>query len=224
MFGDLKPRMRILALCLLSTVALFAESRIRIVHASPDAPKVDILVLGQVAVEALPYGEYTDYIPLPVPSGTYPVQVNVSGTSTVVASLNVTIQDNMSYTAVALGFAGPGKEPGFRVVVLPDTRGDEPPAGFAYVRAIHAAPSVPAVDVYALPYAYITARASDPAISNLAFGVATGYNRVPAGTYFMRLTPAGSKTIAADAGRVPLPSTGVRTVIALDTGFLVLQD
>lgn len=215
--------MKLLALCLLSTLAVFADARVRVVHASPDAPKVDILVLGQVAIEALPYGEYTDYIPLPVPSGTYPVQINVSGTSTMVTTLNVTIENNRSYTVVALGFAAAGKSPGFRVIVLPDDR-DAPPAGAAYVRAIHAAPSVPAVDIYALPYAYITARASDPAIKALPFGAATGYERVPAGQYFVRLTPAGQKTIAADAGRLMLDSRAVKTVIALDTGFLVLQD
>ena len=218
----MKTTLRALFTCLLLTGALSAASRVRIVHASPDAPKVDILVLGQIAIEALPYGEYTDYVDLP--AGTYPVSINVSGTSTQIAALPLTLADNTSYTVLAIGYAGPNKNPGFRVIAVPDTRRDEPPANFAYIRFIHAAPSVPAVSVYALPVAFLTARGSDPIVPMLPFGVATGYERVPAGTYFGRLTAAGSKTIAADTGRLTLPSMGVRTVIALDTGFLVLPD
>ncbi|MDZ4798586.1 MAG: DUF4397 domain-containing protein [Bryobacteraceae bacterium] len=213
-----------LALAFLSVAGAFAQSRVRIVHASPDVAKVDILVLGQVAIEALPYAETTDYIPLPLPSGTYPMQVNVSGTSTMLASANVTIASGASYTIVALGLAGPGKSPAFRLVTLPDNRGQEPPDGSAYYRLIHAAPGTGAIDAYALPFAYATTRTSEPDVAGLNFGTATGYNRLAAGPYFMRVTAAGSKTIAADVGRLLLPSRSVRTIIALDSGFLVLPD
>ena len=219
---------RLLAVCLFTAFCLFGEARVRVVHASPDAPKVDILVgpaggpPPQVAIEALPYGQYTDYIPLP--AGTYNAAINVSGTSTQVIALPLTVEDGMAYTVVAAGFATAGKSPGFRVFAVPETRTDDPPESAAYIRFIHAAPSVPAVSVYALPYAYATARGVDPLVPVLPFGATTGYQRVPAGTYFGRLTPADSKSIVADAGRITLPSRAVRTVIALDTGFLILID
>ena len=214
--------------CLIAAASVFANARVRVIHASPDAPKVDILLGAaggpppQIAIEALPYGQYTDYIS--VPAGSYQAAINVSGTSTQVTSLSVTLEDGMAYTVVATGFAASGKSPGFRVFAVPETRDDEPPPGFSYIRFIHAAPSVPAVSVYALPFAYATARNSDPVVASLPFGVTTGYSRVPAGSYFGRLTPEGSKTIVADAGRITLSSGSVRTVVALDTGFLVLED
>ena len=219
---------RALGLCLLVSASLFAQARVRVVHASPDAPKVDILlgVAGgpapQIAIEALPYGEYTDYIE--VPAATYNAAINVSGTDTQVIALPLTLENGMSYTVVAIGFAGGNKTPSFRVTAVPETRTDAPPQDFSYIRFVHAAPSVPDVSVYALPFAFATARNSNALVPSLPFGVTTGYERVPAGNYFARLTPVGSKTILADAGRLTLPSQSVRTVVALDTGFLVLPD
>jgi hypothetical protein len=156
--------------------------------------------------------------------GVYQAAINVSRTSTQISSLPVTLEDGMAYTVVATGFATSGKAPAFRVIAVPETRNDTPPEGSSYIRFIHAAASVPAVSVYALPFAYATARASSPLVPTLPFGVTTGYERVPAGTYFGRLTPAGDTTIAADVGRFTVPSQSVRTVVALDNGFLLLED
>jgi hypothetical protein len=79
------------------------------------------------------------------------------------------------------------------------------------------------VDIYVgLAYQAVTGR--DPLLPSFPFGVATGYLPVPAGTYFARLTPAGSKKVAADSGRVLLPSRGVRTAFALDDRVLLLVD
>ena len=45
-------------------------------QASPDALAVDILVNGTIGIEALPYREYTDY--LPFPSGAQEIRVAVA--------------------------------------------------------------------------------------------------------------------------------------------------
>jgi hypothetical protein len=41
------------------------QARIRVVHASPDAPNVDVWVNGAVAVSNLAFNDATDYIALP---------------------------------------------------------------------------------------------------------------------------------------------------------------
>ena len=46
---------------------------VRVIHASPDAPAVDVWVNGAVAIEDLAFGSATDWIALP--AGSYDVAV-----------------------------------------------------------------------------------------------------------------------------------------------------
>lgn len=208
--------------CLVGASLLLAEGRVRVVHASPDAPKVDIRVNGQPALDAIPFGASTGYVP--VPDGTHKFGIYVAGTDTQVAELEATIAPNGMYTVAAIGFAGANKAPGFRVIVLPDNR-DAPNEGTAFIRFVHASPSSPDVDIYVGASPYETVQTRTPLLSGFPFGIATGYLPVPAGTYYARLTPAGAKTpIALESGMVILPSRGVRTAFALDNGVLLLTD
>ena len=50
---------------------------IRVVHASPDAPNVDVYVDGTLAIENLPFGEATDL--LPIPAGARNIKVTPAG-------------------------------------------------------------------------------------------------------------------------------------------------
>lgn len=70
-----------------------------------------------------------------------------------------------------------------------------------------------------------------PPLTNVPFGGASDYLTVPAGDYQVRVTPAGSKTVAIDSGSLTLAAGQVRTAIAVDnTGggapfdFLMLAD
>ena len=67
------------------------NARVRVVHASPDAPAVDITVNGNPVLEALPFREYSEYLSLP--AGAYSFGIRVTGTSTVVATLPATPGD-----------------------------------------------------------------------------------------------------------------------------------
>jgi len=62
--------------------------------------------------------------------------------------------------------------------------GDEP-TGEAQLRAVHAAPDAPAVDIY-------VAGEEQPLISNLAYGEATHYLTLPAGEYEIEIRAAGA--------------------------------
>jgi hypothetical protein len=208
--------------CLGAASLLIAEGRVRVVHASPDAPKVDIRVDGQPALDAIPFGASTGYVP--VPDGAHKFGIYVTGTDTLVTEVDAVIAPNSRYTVAAIGFAEANKTPGFRVIVLPDDR-DDPNDGVAYIRFVHASPSAPPVDIYVGGSPYETVRGRNPLLSAFPFGIATGYLGVPAGTYYARLTPAGEKTpIALESGAVMLPSRGVHTAFALDGGVLLLTD
>ena len=83
------------------------------------------------------------------------------------------------------------------------------------VRAIHGAPSAPAVDIY------VTAPGADlagetPALTNVAFGDVADYIEAPAGDYRVRVTPTGTQTVVIDSGTLTLTSGQVRTAVAVD--------
>ncbi len=198
------------------------QARVRVVHASPDAPAVDVLVDDAVALSNVPYLAASDYVELA--DGGHNVKVNAAGTPTTVIDTSVDLADGTDYTVIASGLVD-AIEP----IVLTDDN-STPPAGTARVRAIHGAPSAPAVDVY------VTAPDADletasPVLSNVAFGDVADYLEVPAGDYQVRVTAAGTKTVVIDSGALTLASGQVHTAIAVDAAgggapfdLLVLQD
>ena len=199
-----------------------AEAGVRVVHASPDAPSVDVLVDDAQVLSAVPYLGSSSY--LEVPAGTRNVKVNAAGTTTTVIDADLPLAEGTDYTIIAADLVSQ-----ITPFVLEDDR-TAPAAGNVKVRAVHGAPSAPAVDIYVTaPGADLTA--ATPALTNVPFGAASDYLTVPAGDYQVRVTPAGSKTVAIDSGALSLTSGQVRTAIAVDnTGggapfsFLFLAD
>ncbi len=204
--------MAALGVCLFSDVAM--AQRVRVVHASPDAPAVDVLVDGQRAIDGLPYAEYTDYVTLP--AGQHTFQVRVAGTETVVTETTATLTSGLDVTVVAAGFVTAGRPNPFRLVLLVDN--NTPPAdGRTHVRVVHAAPSAPNVDVYfGAPFLSVANR--DAVLTNVPFAAASPYLPVPSlQQYMARVTPAGSKRIAVDSNRLLLGEKLITTFIAIDS-------
>jgi hypothetical protein len=183
------------------------QARLRVVHASPDAPAVDVLVDDAAALSNVEYLTASDYVELA--DGAHNEKVNAAGTSTTVIDADVDLADGTDYTVIASGLLD-----AIQPIVLEDDN-STPAAGTARVRAIHGAPSAPAVDVYVTaPGADL--EAASPALSNVAFGAVADYLEVPAGDYQVRVTPAGTKTVVIDSGALTLTSGQVRTAIAVD--------
>lgn len=188
-----------------------AGARVRIVHASPDAPAVDIYVNGGKVLENLPFREYSEYLSLP--AGTYTVEIKVTGTDTTVKQLSVPVQADKDYTAIAVGYAG-GNQPGFDVMLLEDDN-SAPADGRIKIRVAHTAPGAPAVDVY-VTTPFETLMGKEPVLTNVPFKAASGYLSVPIGMYQARVAVAGTKTIAIDSHRLVTWGGMIRTVIAVD--------
>lgn len=86
-------------------------AHVRFVHLSPDAPAVDIaLVGGAVVFPNKAFKQYTDFTPLN--AGAYNLEVRVAGTSTVALTLpTLNLQSGKIYTVFAKGFlAGTGNQ------------------------------------------------------------------------------------------------------------------
>lgn len=184
-----------------------SEARVRVVHASPDAPSVDVLLDDDEVLSDVPYLADSDY--LAASAGDHNLKVNAAGTATTVIDADVTLADGTDYTVIASGLVAE-----ITPIVLVDDN-STPEAGNARVRAVHGAPSAPAVDIY------VTAPGADieavvPVLTGVAFGDVADYLEVPAGDYQVRVTPAGTKTVAIDSGALTLESGQVRTAIAVD--------
>ncbi len=198
------------------------EARVRVVHASPDAPDVDVLVDGSPVLTDVPYLATSDY--LEVAPGPRNLKVNAAGTATSVIDADVNLVDGTDYTVIASGLAAE-----IEPLVLEDDS-SEPAEGLARVRAIHGAASAPAVDIYVTaPDADLTAE--NPALTNIVLGDVADYIEAPAGDYQVRVTTTGTKTVVIDSGTLTLESGQVRTAIAVDApgggapfDLLILED
>ena len=167
------------------------NGRVRVMHASPDAPAVDIFVDGQKAVTALAFPNNTGYVQLP--AGPHNVKVFASpsdGSGTPVLQAGLTVAAGKDYTVLAVGLLS---DSSLALLPLEDNNGT-PAAGSAHVRLIHASPDAPAVDV-------AVAGTSTRVFSNVAFKGVGAYTPVPAGSYSLAVqTTSGQvvKTVSAN--------------------------
>ncbi len=91
---------------------------LRVVHASPNAGSVDVLVNNAVALLNVPFKSTASY--LTVDAGTYSVKLNAAGTSTTAYSTSLTLAAGKIYTAIAIGSATAGTANPLTVKLLTD--------------------------------------------------------------------------------------------------------
>ena len=179
-------------------VAPVANARVMAVHASPDAPAVDLLVDGTVAGTGLAFPNHTAY--LTVPSGSRNFKVRVSGTTTDVIDASVPVGAGVNYSVFAVDVVaniGP--------LVLTDDLA-APASGKAHVRFVHLSPDAPAVDV--------AVQGGPVLFANRAFKQSTPFTPVNAGTYDLEVRPAGSATVVLPLNGIALQAGKIYTVFA----------
>lgn len=116
------------------------SSYVRLLHASPGAPGVDVFANGKPIARNVRYRAFTPYIKV-VP-GTYRITVYPAGTTTKpLIDTQMTFQPNSIYTAAAIGRA-----PNIELFTVPEPKVATPP-GRANVRFVHLSPNGPSVDI-----------------------------------------------------------------------------
>lgn len=184
-----------------------AQAKVRVLHASPDAPAVDVLVNNTSIAANAPYKTATGFTT--VNAGKASVKVNVAGTSNTVINASPDFNAGRSYTVIAAN-----KVASIEPLVIDDD-GVAPASGQVKVRVVHGAPSAPAVDVYVTaPNAALSG--STPTLANVPFKTISSVLQVAAGSYQIRVTVAGSKAAAFDAGVVPLAAGADIVLVAVD--------
>jgi hypothetical protein len=175
------------------------QARVRVVHASPDAPAVDVWVNDNAAFTNAPFKGITNYANLD--TGSYNIKVVPTGATEPVvieADLDLEAKD---YTIVALG-----KLETIEPLVLVDNN-SAPEAGKAHVRFVHASPDAPAVD--------IAVKDGPVLFSNIAFKEVGEYLPVDAGTYDLEVRVAGTTDVALEVPGLALQDGTVYTVFAM---------
>lgn len=185
-----------------------ATAQLRVVHGSPDAPAVDVLVDGQPVLTGVTYLTASNY--LSVAAGSRTITINAAGTANTVINATLNLPANSAGTVIATNLLA-SIEP----LVLVDDLSD-PAAGNIKLRLVHGAPNVGEVDIY------VTAPGADlntatPTLTAVPFKGASGYLEVPAGQYQVRITPTGTKTVAIDTGTLTLLAGQIRTGIAVES-------
>lgn len=192
-----------------SAVATTTEySYLRVFHAAPDAPAVNVWLDGAAALEGVDYQVSSGAIM--VESGAHTVQVDAiladNTALTVIPETELTLDPDMEYNIVATGKAaliGTGDDMEFGPQIV--ARDAIMPEG-ARVQVMHASPDAPTVDVF------ITEPGADlsgamPFADNVSFPMATDAVEVPAGSYQVRITlPEDSSTVVFDSGTIDVPA------------------
>lgn len=174
-------------------------AKIRVVHASPNTPVVDIVAGGTVLLGAVPFKGVSTYGE--VPPGTYAnLEIRAAGTTRVIQRVPaITLAANEVHTIFATGLMGHPLD----IVASVDNTGDP------RIRVMHAALDAPNIDV--------KVNGTPPAaFVNIAFEGMTDYiSPVGPGTYAVEVVETGTETLLAEA-RITLQPDRDATIVVVD--------
>ncbi len=175
-----------------------AQASVNVIHASPDAPAVDLLVDDKTAGTGLAFPNATGY--LKVNAGTRNVKVNVANTSTTVIEGDLPLAANKNYSVFAVNEVA-SIEP----LVLEDDL-SAPATGKAHVRFVHLSPDAPAVDITTTTGAIV--------FGDYSFKDASAFTPLDAGTYDLEVRLQGTSTTVLTLNGITLENGKIYTVFA----------
>jgi hypothetical protein len=177
------------------------DAAINVLHLSPDAPNVDVLLNGEAALTDVAFGDFSGWVA--VPAGEHQVQVVPTGEMADAAVIDamVTVEAGAAYHIAAIGMVAEIQAAIFQadLSMLEDDT--------ARVRVLHTSPDAPAVD--------IAVTGGDVLIENLEFPNASDYLEVPAASYDLEVRPTGTMDVALELPGVELEGTMVYDVFAI---------
>lgn len=176
------------------------KSYIRILHAVPNAPAVDVYTNDTLIAKNLSYTQFTEYIP--IYAGDYRIQIYPAGTKReAVYDTKITMPPNEIYTAAAIG-----QLPDISVLAIQEPK-EEIPMGMAAVRFSHLSPTAPNVDI-TLPDGTIL-------FDNIAYTETTEYLAVPPSVYTLQARVAGTDNVVLTVPNIKLYPGKYYTVYAV---------
>ena len=181
-----------------------STAKVMVVHASPNAPAVDVRINGAVALTNVAYPNNSNYAD--VTSGSTNIKVSPTGTTNYVIDATVTLEANKNYSVFAIDSVSKIKP----AVVVDDLTA--PAAGKSHVRFFHFSPNAPAVDIAVTGGAVLFSnRRFNDQSTNAALAAFTPLN---AGTYNLEVRLAGTSTVVLAIPNVTLTAGKIYTVFA----------
>lgn len=175
-------------------------SYVRVLHAVPDAPNVDVYANDKLIASNLSYGEYTDYIP--INPGTYEITLFKAGSDDLPVLMNIfNVPLNSIYTIAAVGTLS---NLGFLAIVDANMQSDPKKA---MIRFAHLSPNAPAVDI-TLPNGTVL-------FGNVSYKQLTPYISVAPMNYTLQVRLAGTPTVVLTVPNVKLDANKFYTVYAI---------
>jgi len=182
------------------------DAMLRVVHLAPDAPNVDVAVDGTTVLTDVPFETVSDY--LSVTTGEHQITVTPTGGSEAVFDQTVSLASGRQ-TAAAIGEVS-GQNQAFTVSLLTDDASTAD-TGNTNVRAVHAIPDAPAVDV----------TSGETVIADMAeFGDAGEYVTAPSDTSTVELRPDSMTNDEEAVGTFSVDLTDMAAQTVFATGYL----
>ncbi len=193
--------------CKINTINSFPPkaAHVRMVNVVADAPLLDVTADGAAAFTGIAFEGSTDYVDFD--NKDTPFSVTVRGATSPLVEQTYSLAGEQTYTLIAIGTTSVPS-----LLLLPDAT-TEPGSGRSQLRIAHVAAGIAAID------AYLTAPgvAIDdllPNFNGLSYNTATAYLQFASGTYQLRMTVSGTKTIIYDSGPHEFSSSTSTDLIA----------
>jgi Domain of unknown function (DUF4397) len=185
------------------TVTGVPDATVRVVHASPDAPAINVLVDGQQIAQDLAYGTATEYAPLS--PGDHHVQVVLTNGHAPIIDQTVTFEGWASYILEVVGQFANIQLVANAVDVSPTSPGE------ARLRFVNAVPNGPALSLG-------TVGSEIGLAIDIGFPNASGYLTTGAGTYDLEVRNADSEETLASVPGFQFAAGHVYDLYALGQG------
>ena len=156
------------------------SSLVRVFHAAPQAPNVDVYVNDQMVFSNLAFGDFTRYVYLD--EGEYNVSVYLAGQKDrPVINQMVDVPSQQIFTIAATGNLD-----NLVLLVIPDKVSKSPSQNYSSVRVIHLSPNAPGVDILV---------DGDTLFEDISFGEGTDYVDLNPGTYNVNVVLNTDKSV-----------------------------
>ena len=156
------------------------SSLVRVFHAAPQAPNVDVYVNDQMVFSNLAFGDFTRYVYLD--ESEYNVSVYLAGQKDrPVINQMVDVPSQQIFTIAATGNLG-----NLGLLVIPDKVSKSPSQNYSSVRVIHLSPNAPGVDILV---------DGDTLFEDISFGEGTDYVDLNPGTYNVNVVLNTDKSV-----------------------------
>ena len=175
-------------------------SFIRFLHASPNAPAIDIYINEKKAVSNLPYGSLAGYAALP--ASLHKIETYPAGqTADPLLSIPIPLGEDTFTTMIIAGLL-----PSLQYRIYRDMK-ENISTNESYIRFVHLSPRAPAVD--------IVLETGETLFSSITFGRTEQYKKINPGIYKLLVRASGTPNVVLDLPHLTFEGGKAYTIYAI---------